>query len=82
MVELAEVDTAQMATRQMQLEETLGAMSQEIGTIKQLLNRQVVPRAPTTTRGENAIEEQRVVQQTSKTNTYDNATPGRRTNSQ
>ena len=61
-----------MANRQMQLEETVGAMSQEISTIKQLLDRLVVPRAPTTTRGETAIEERRVEQQTAKTSTRGN----------
>ena len=50
MVELTEVDAAQMANRQTQLEEAIGVMSQEIGTIKQLLERLVVLQAPTTTR--------------------------------
>ena len=53
---LAEVDAAQMVNRQMQLGETVGAMSQEIDTIKQLLERPVIPQAPTTTRGETAVE--------------------------
>ena len=43
MVELAEVDATQMANRQMQLEETVGVMSQEIGIIKQLLDKLVLP---------------------------------------
>ena len=47
----------QIANRQMQLEETVGVMSQEIGTIKQLLERLVVPLALTTARGETIAEE-------------------------
>ena len=56
MVELTEVNAAQMTNRQVQLEEAVGVMSQEIGTIKQLLERLLAPRAPTVTRGETTIE--------------------------
>ena len=38
-MELTEVEVAQMNNRQAQLEEAVGLMSQEIGTIKQLLER-------------------------------------------
>ena len=43
MVELTEVDVAQMANHQTQLEEAIGAMSPKIGTIKQLLERLASP---------------------------------------
>ena len=46
-----------MTNRQAQLEEAVGVMSQEIGTIKQLLERLLIPRAPTTTKGDTAVEE-------------------------
>ena len=82
MAELTEVDAAQMANHQMPFEEVAGAMSQEIDTIKQLLERLVVPQAPTTTRGETAIEERRTEQQAAKTTTRGNAALGRCTNSQ
>ena len=62
MVEQVEVDAAQMTNRQVQLEEAIGVMSQEIGTIKQLLERLLVPRAPTETRGKTAVEEQHAEQ--------------------
>ena len=58
MVEQTEVDTVQIKNCQTQLEETVGAMSQEIGTVKQLLERLLVPRAPMVTKGETAVEEQ------------------------
>ena len=55
-------------------------MSQEIGTIKQLLERLLVPRAPTMTRGETAIEEWRGEQQATKTTTRGKIASGHRTN--
>ena len=42
-MELTEVEVAQISNLQVQLEETVGVMSQEIGTIKQLLERLLVP---------------------------------------
>ena len=48
-----------MTNRQVQLKEAVGVMSQEIGTIKQLLERLLVPRAPATAKGDTAIEERR-----------------------
>ena len=50
MVEQVAVEATQMTNRQAQLEEAVGVMSQEIGTIKQLLERLLVLRAPTATR--------------------------------
>ena len=71
-----------MNNRQTQLEEAIGMMSQEIGTIKELLERLFGPPAPTTTRGDNAVEEQRVEQQAAKTTTHGKMTSGCHTNSQ
>ena len=52
-----EIDAVRMNNRQTQLEEAVGMMNQEINTIKELLERLFVPQAPTTIRGDNAIEE-------------------------
>ena len=57
MVELTKVEATQMTNRQAQLEEVVGVISQEIGAIKKLLERLLVPRAPTTTKGDTIIEE-------------------------
>ena len=81
-MELTEVEVAQMNNRQVQLEEAVGVMSQEIGTIKQLLERLLVPWAPTTTKGDTAVEERRAEQQVAKTTTRGKATSGHCTNSQ
>ena len=81
MVEQIKADADQITNRQAQLEETVGAMSQEIGTIKQLLKRLLIPRAPTATRGEAAIEERRAEQQASKTSTLSRAASGLHENS-
>ena len=62
MVELTEIEAAQMTNRQAQLEEIVGVMSQEIDTIKQLLKRLLIPRAPTTTKGDIAVEKRRAEQ--------------------
>ena len=56
-MELTEVEAAQMNNRQAQLEKTVGVMSQEIGTIKQLLEMLLILRAPAMTRGDTAVEE-------------------------
>ena len=56
-MELTEVEATQMKNHQAQLEEVVGVMSHEIGTIKQLLERLFVPRAPATTRGDITVEE-------------------------
>ena len=71
-----------MTNHQAQLEEAVGVMSQEIGTIKQLLERLLVPRAPRTTKGDTAVEERRVEQQAAKTTMCGKAASRRRTNSQ
>ena len=46
-----------MNNHQTQLKEAVGMMSQEIGTIKEFLERSFVSQAPKTTRGDNAVEE-------------------------
>ena len=66
----------------MQLEEAVGVMSQEIGIIKQLLERLLVPQALTMTKGDTAVEERRTEQQAAKTTTRGKVASGRRTNSQ
>ena len=76
------MDAVQMNARQVQLEEAVGVMSQEIGTIKELLERLFVPQAPTTTRGDNAVEEWRTEQQAAKTTTRGKVASGHHTNSQ
>ena len=82
MVELTEVDVAQMTNRQMQLEEAVGVMSQEIGMIKQLLERLLVPWTLTATRGKIVVEERLAEQQAAKTTTSGKAASGHRMNSQ
>ena len=82
MVELTEVEAAQMTNRQAQLEEAIKVMSQEIGTIKQLLKRLLVPRALKTTKGDTVAKERRAEQQAAKTAMRGKATSGHRTNSQ
>ena len=57
-------------------------MSQEIGIIKELLERLFVPHGLTTTRGDNAVEERRAKQQAAKTTTRGKVASGRCTNSQ
>ena len=71
-----------MTNHQMQLEEVIGVMSQEIGTIKQLLERLLVPRALMATRGEIIIEEQPTEQQSAKTTVSGKVASGHRANSQ
>ena len=61
-MEQTEMDAVQMNARQVQLEEAVEVMSQEIGAIKQLLERLFVPPALATTRGDNAVEERRTEQ--------------------
>ena len=56
---LNEIDAVQMNNHQTQLEEAIGMTSQEIGSIKELLQRLFVPQAPTTTRGDNVVAERR-----------------------
>ena len=70
-----------MNARQVQLEDAIGVMSQEIGTIKELLKRLFVPQAPATTRGDNSVEERRTEQQAAKTTMCGKVALGRRTNS-
>ena len=57
MMELSEIDATQMNSHQAQLEEAVGAMSLEISTIKEFLEKLFVPQAPTTTRGDVTVEE-------------------------
>ena len=66
---LTEVEVTQMSNRQAQLEEAVGVMSQEIGTIKQLLEGLLVSRALVMTKGDTAVEERRVEQQAATTTT-------------
>ena len=79
---LSEMDVARISNRQVQLEETIGTMSQEMSTIKGLLERLFVPQGPTTTRGDVAVEERRDEQQAAKTTTRGKVASGHRTNSQ
>ena len=44
-MELSKIDAAWMNSRQAQLEEAVGVMSQDIGTIKELLERLLVPKS-------------------------------------
>ena len=71
-----------MNNRQAQLKEAVGMISQEIGTIKELLKRLFVSQAPTTKRGDNAVEERRIEQQAAKTTTRGKVASRHRTNSQ
>ena len=57
--EKTEINTVQMNVHQLHLEEAVGVMSQEIGTIKELLKMLFIPQAPATTKGDNAVEERR-----------------------
>ena len=56
-MEQTEIDVVQMNARHVLLEEAIEMMSQEMSTIKELLKRLFVPQVPTTTRGDNAVEE-------------------------
>ena len=80
--ELSKRDAARINNRQAQLEEAVGAMSQEMSTIKELLEKLFAPQALTTTRGDVAVEERRAKQQAAKTTTCGKVASGRRTNSQ
>ena len=71
-----------MNNHQAQLEEVVGGMIQEIGTIKELLERLFIPQAPTTTRGDIVVEERRAEQQAAKTTKLGKAASGLRKNSQ
>ena len=71
-----------MTNHQAQLEEAVGVMSQEIGTIKQLFERLLIPRAPAMTKGDTAVEERRAEQQAAKTTMRGKAALRHRTNSQ
>ena len=74
------MDVARIRDRQVQLEEAIGAMSQEMSNIKGLLERLLVPQAPTTIRGDVAVEERCTEQQLAKTTTRGKAASGHRTN--
>ena len=70
-----------MNNRQTQLEKVVRMMNQEIRTIKELLKRLFVPQAPTTIRGDNAVELRRAEHQAAKTTMRGQVALGRRTNS-
>ena len=80
-MEQTKIDAVQMNARQVQLEEVVGVMSQEMSTIKELLERLFNLQAPATTRGDDAIEERCAEQQAAKTITHGKAASGRRMNS-
>ena len=80
--EQTEIGAVQMNAHQVQLEEAVGMMSQEMSTIKELLERLFVPQAPATTRGDNVVEERRTKQQVAKTTMYGKVASGHRMNSQ
>ena len=61
-MELLEIDATRIKNRQAQLKEAVGAMSQEMSTIKELLKRLFDPQAPTTTKGDVVVEERRTEQ--------------------
>ena len=69
MTKLLEMDATRINHRQAQLEEAVEAMSQEMSTIKELLERLFVSQASTITRGDFAVEERRTEQQAAKTTT-------------
>ena len=76
------MEVARISNRQVQLEEAIGAMSQEMSSIKGLLERLLVLQALTMTRGDAAVEERRTEQQAARTTTRGKAASGHRTNSQ
>ena len=80
MTELSEMDVVWISNRQAQLEEAIGTMSQEMSTIKGLLERLFVPQALTMTKGDVAVEKRRTEQQATKTTTRGKVALGRRTN--
>ena len=80
-MEKTEIDAVQMNARQVQLEEAVRMMSQEMSTIKELLERLFVPQVPATTRGDNVVEERHTEYQAVKTIMRGKAASGSRTNS-
>ena len=76
-MEQTEIDAVQMNTHQVQLEEAIGMMSQEMSTIKEMLERLFIPQVPATTRGDNAMKERRTEQQVVKTTTRGKVASGR-----
>ena len=77
-----DVDLSQVVSRQAQLEEMVEDINQVVDTIKQLLNRMVVPPAQLSIRGRPAAEGLSVEQKVTKATTRGNATSTCRTNSQ
>ena len=75
------VDLAQVVNQQAQLEEIVGT-NHVVHTIKQLLDRMIIPLAQPTTGGRPAVEGLRVEQQVNKATTGGNMTSTHRTNSQ
>ena len=81
-MELSKIDTAWINNCQAQLEEAIGAMSQEMSTIKEFLERLFVPQATMITRGDVVVEERHTEQQVAKTTMRGKVASGRHTNSQ
>ena len=81
-MEQTKIDAVQMNAHQVQLEEVVGVMSQEMNTIKELLERLLIPQAPATKRGDDAVEERGAEQQAAKTTTSGKVASRHRTNSQ
>ena len=75
------MDATLINHHQAQLEEVVRAMSQEMSTIKELLERLFVPQAPTITKGDVAVEERHTKQQADKTTMHGKVASGHRTNS-
>ena len=81
-LEHTEVDLAQVACRQAQLEGMIEETNQAVHTIKELLEKKVLPQVQQTPVLGPAKEGTRVEQQVSKTATHGHATSNRHANSQ
>ena len=77
-----EINLAQAASRQAQLEGMTEETNQAVHTIKELLERMVLPRTQKASRPGPVREGAKVEQQVAKTTTCGNATSNRRANSQ
>ena len=80
--ENTEIDLAQVASRQAQLEGMVEETNQAVHTIKELLERMMFLQGEQTPRVRPAVEGTRVEQQVAKTTTRGNATSNHRANSQ
>ena len=81
MVEQTEVDLTQVASQHAQLEGMVEETNQVVHTIKQLLERMVIPTTKLTLRLRFAVEGSRVEHQVAKFTMHGNATSTRRANS-